>query len=140
MEQKNLPNSKYYAYTFETPRQTFQLTQQAVDAIKRYVEDGIPPGGFLEAVICNDLQNAVGLADAWTTSQFSKEHPDVVDLFAKKPYDLTPVGWAVRSENIEWLNFINTALDYCKSTGRMEEWEAKYNAHWIKPRIEYKVD
>lgn len=32
-------------------------------AIKRYVEDGIPPGSFLEAVLCNDLRNAVLKAD-----------------------------------------------------------------------------
>jgi ABC-type amino acid transport substrate-binding protein len=81
----------------------------------------------------------VGLADAWTTSLFAREHPETVDLFAGRPYDLTPVGWAVRQDDPQWLNFINTALDYLESTGRMEVWEAKYNAHWVRPRREYVV-
>jgi len=82
-----------------------------------------------------------GMADAWTTSQFASEHSDVVvDLFAGRPYDLTPVGWAVRPDDIQWLNFVNTALDYMKSTGRMAEWEDQYGAHWVKPKIEYLAD
>ncbi len=32
--------------------------------VERYVEFGIPPGGFLEAVLCNDLKGAVGRADS----------------------------------------------------------------------------
>jgi hypothetical protein len=31
--------------------------------IIRYIEQGIEPGGFLSAVICNDLKGAVGRAD-----------------------------------------------------------------------------
>lgn len=31
--------------------------------ILRYVEHGIQPGGFMTAVLCNDLRNAVGRAD-----------------------------------------------------------------------------
>lgn len=34
------------------------------DAVRRYVEDGIEPGSFLEAVLCNDLKGAVMRADA----------------------------------------------------------------------------
>ena len=34
------------------------------DSIRRYVEDGIPMGGFLTAVFANDLLGAVGRADA----------------------------------------------------------------------------
>ena len=33
-------------------------------AIEDYVENGIEPGSFLTAVICNDLRGAVGHADA----------------------------------------------------------------------------
>jgi len=31
--------------------------------ITRYILQGIPPGDFLTAVICNDLMNALGRAD-----------------------------------------------------------------------------
>ena len=33
------------------------------DGTKRYIESGIPPGSFLEAVICNDLRGAFMRAD-----------------------------------------------------------------------------
>ncbi len=32
-------------------------------SLDRYVEHGIPPGGFLEAVLCNNLMEAMGRAD-----------------------------------------------------------------------------
>lgn len=34
------------------------------DSLKRYVERGIEPGGFLTAVLENDLMGAMGRADA----------------------------------------------------------------------------
>ena len=34
-----------------------------LESMKRYVEHGIPPGDFLEAVFANDLLDAVGRAD-----------------------------------------------------------------------------
>ena len=40
-----------------------QLPYHIQGAMKRYVEHGIPPGGFLEAVLCNNLKEAVGRAD-----------------------------------------------------------------------------
>lgn len=33
------------------------------DAMQRYIESGIEPGGFLRAVLENDLMHAVGKAD-----------------------------------------------------------------------------
>lgn len=41
----------------------FYIPSRMMSAIERYANWGIPPGGFLTAVICNDLFNAVGLAD-----------------------------------------------------------------------------
>jgi polar amino acid transport system substrate-binding protein len=82
----------------------------------------------------------IGLADAWTTSQFAKQHSEVVDLFADNPYDLTPVGWAVRQNDQVFLRFIDTCIDYLVTSGRMEEWEQKYNAHWVRPKIIWTVD
>lgn len=39
------------------------LPEYMRDGVQRYVLHGIPPGGFLRAVICNDLFDAVGRAD-----------------------------------------------------------------------------
>ena len=34
------------------------------DAVRRYVENGVHPGSFLEAIFTNDLSGAFGRADA----------------------------------------------------------------------------
>ena len=41
----------------------FFIPDYMMGAITRYVEKGIPPGGFLTAVISNDLAGAVSRAD-----------------------------------------------------------------------------
>ncbi len=35
-----------------------------MESLERYVEHGILPGNFLQAVLCNDLTMAVGRADS----------------------------------------------------------------------------
>lgn len=47
------------AYVF---RQFF-IPVYMMGAIRRYIEEGIPPGHFLTAVICNNLSDAVSYAD-----------------------------------------------------------------------------
>jgi hypothetical protein len=39
------------------------IPKHMMAGIKRYVEDRIEAGGFLNAVLCNDLKQAVGQAD-----------------------------------------------------------------------------
>ena len=73
----------------------------------------------------------VALGDFWATKMYAREHPEVRDVFAADPYNLMPVGWAVRTEDVEWLNFVNTALETLESQGKFEEFEGKYDAHWI---------
>ena len=41
----------------------FYIPEHMMGGIERYVNQGIPPGDFLRAVICNDLSGAVGRAD-----------------------------------------------------------------------------
>lgn len=74
----------------------------------------------------------VALGDAWATSQFAAAHPgEVLDLFADRPYNLTAVSWAVRPDDVQFLNFINTALDVLESTGKLAEHESAFDAHWL---------
>jgi ABC-type amino acid transport substrate-binding protein len=64
----------------------------------------------LEAVLVGQVD--VGMSDALETSKFVTTHPDkVVDLYAKDPYDLNPISWAVRQDDIVWKNFLDTAID-----------------------------
>lgn len=41
----------------------FSIPDYMAGGIKRYIEDGIPPGDFLSAIITNDLRTAVFHAD-----------------------------------------------------------------------------
>ena len=40
------------------------IPQRTLNSLNRYVEHRIMPGGFLTAVLCNDLVGAVGRADS----------------------------------------------------------------------------
>ena len=42
----------------------YRIPAQTRDALVRYYEDGLMPGSFLTAVLCNDLMGAVGRADS----------------------------------------------------------------------------
>lgn len=37
------------------------------DGIKNYIENGIPNGSFVTAILANDLREACGRADAWNS-------------------------------------------------------------------------
>ena len=41
----------------------FYIPERMMGGISRYIEQGIPPGDFLTAIITNDLREAVGRAD-----------------------------------------------------------------------------
>ncbi len=41
------------------------IPRDTIAAITRYVEQGIPPGGFVQSVLENDLAGAIGRADVW---------------------------------------------------------------------------
>lgn len=43
--------------------QGFHIPERMEESIQDYIQHGIIPGGFLEAVICNNLKEAVGMAD-----------------------------------------------------------------------------
>lgn len=72
------------------------------------------------------------LGDAYVTAKFAAAHPnDVRDAFATRPYNLTPVSWAVRTGEFELLAFINDALEALDSQGKLIEFEKAADAHWL---------
>lgn len=91
------------------------------------------PGGdqslAFQAVIAGRADIALG--DAYVTTQFAKANPQVKDLFADKPYNLTPVSWAVRRGDDEMLNFLNSSLEALDFQGRLREFEQKAGANWL---------
>lgn len=42
------------------------------EAVERYIEYGIPPGNFLEAVLANDLLGAFGRADSMNKNAMAR--------------------------------------------------------------------
>jgi len=51
--------TEYAPYQFRE----FYIRPQMMGAIRRYIDEGLEPGDFLTAVICNDLAEACGRAD-----------------------------------------------------------------------------
>ena len=73
----------------------------------------------------------IALGDAYVTSQFARVNPQVKDLFADAPYNLTPISWAVRQGDEEMLNFLNSSLESLDYQGRLREWEQQAGANWL---------
>lgn len=46
-------------------RERNALSEDNIMALRRYIDQKIPPGGFLLSVLCNDLKDAAGRADMY---------------------------------------------------------------------------
>lgn len=66
-------------------------------SLKLYVEKKIPTGGFLEAVLSNDLCDAIGRADAENARQLKEI---VVYIYNEIP----STCWGSREKVKKWLN------------------------------------
>ena len=75
----------------------------------------------------------VGMSDAMECSKYAASHSDVVDLLANHPYDLTPIAWAVRQDDLIWLDFLNTSLTMLDVQGKLNEFEHRYKFRWVHP-------
>lgn len=71
------------------------------------------------------------ISDTYTITKFLETRQGVKGLFVDKPFNLTAVAWAVRPDDIEWLNFLNAGLEYLEMSGRLKEFEAKSGANWF---------
>jgi len=66
------------------------------DAIKRYVFEHIKPGGFLRAVLTNDLRNAVAYAD--------DVNLPLLPVYVKWFHNFAPCGcWGSQARMDRWL-------------------------------------
>jgi len=80
----------------------------------------------------------VGMSDSLETTKYAKAHPEVTDVFADQPYDLTPISWAVRQDDLAWKVFLDTVLETLESQGKLAAFERKYDDRWVQPVREYK--
>jgi len=72
------------------------IPERTLDGIKRYVEDRIPPGGFLTAMLENNLTESFGRAD--------KENREALYEIVGYVYNKTPsVCWGSPEKVKKWL-------------------------------------
>ena len=72
-----------------------RIPERMMPDIERYVKHGEIPGDFLQAVICNDLQEAVAIAD--------DESLDSLPAYAKYFYNEVPSpAWGSHEKMIAW--------------------------------------
>lgn len=73
-----------------------KLPKRLRSGAKRYIEQGIKPGGFLTAVIQNNLKEAVGKAD----DEMIRVIPSIVGWFYNEaPYDC----WGSKNDMRKWI-------------------------------------
>lgn len=64
-------------------------------SLRRYVLEGLKPGDFLTAVICNDLRNAVGRAD--------ETNLPLLKLYVQWLYNVAPGScWGSAEAMLKW--------------------------------------
>jgi len=74
----------------------YQIPSHTQGALERYLDHGLPPGGFLSAVIANDLMGAVARADI--------QNMTAIPEIAKFLFNEAPAGSWGSDENLEnWL-------------------------------------
>jgi polar amino acid transport system substrate-binding protein len=78
----------------------------------------------------------VALGDSMTTYLFTKQHPEVKDVFAANPFYVYGTTFMVRRHDQEWLDFLNIAIEEMELSGVTDRLEAKYKegTAWISKR------
>jgi hypothetical protein len=73
-----------------------KIPDYMADGLIRYVEDGIPPGDFLTAVLENDLSEAIGRAD--------EANIKVIPAYVFWLYNYAPIGcWGSKAKVKSWM-------------------------------------
>ena len=60
------------------------IPERTMETLKAYVKDHRPTGGFLQAVLSNDLKEALGTADSYNRAAL---HEIVMWVVCKAPFD-----------------------------------------------------
>jgi len=75
----------------------WEVPKYILDIINRYVEDDVPPGGFLTAVLSNDLVGAF----TWADSDCKSALPDIVRYLNN---EIPAESWGSKDKVEAWLN------------------------------------
>ncbi len=117
------------------PSVTIAVTQGEVgyDYAKRYLPKAklvVHNSGDISLALVDVIQKRAdaGICDAWTAREFAKAHAGaVIDLFGDRPFNIVGAGWFVEPNQVEWLNFLNTEIDWLQSSGEAERLASHYS-------------
>ena len=84
-------------------------------------------------------QADVGLMNQQTVFTYLRAHPELEEVLAKTPIAPTNFAWAVRPDDLRWLQFLNTSLEYFENTGEMYRFESKYGVPLMHLKQEFVV-
>lgn len=92
------------------------------------------PDLTLPLAAVSSRQADVGLMNNITVFTYLREHPEVREVFTNNAIAPTYFSWAVRPDDLRWLAFLNTCVDYYMNTGDVFEWEKRYGVplHHVK--------
>jgi polar amino acid transport system substrate-binding protein len=65
----------------------------------------------------------VGVMNEHVVEFYARDHPDAEIVLADHPMLMARMAWAVRQNDPDWLDFLNTSLEVLISTGQMANWE-----------------
>ena len=108
-------------------------------------ELAILPGADISLALAQVSSEQVDAAitDAWTIKSYSKQHPDTQDIAeinSKINFKMNPVTWAVRYDDLDLLSFLNTSIKILKINKKFQEWEKKYDVHWLREDLKLKIE
>jgi ABC-type amino acid transport substrate-binding protein len=120
---------------FNDPNVTIAVTQGEVgyDYAKRYLPKAklvVHNSGDISLALIDVIQKRAdaGICDAWTAREFAKQHAGAItDLFGNRPFNVVGAGWFVEPAQTEWLNFLNTEIDWLQSSGEADRIAGQYS-------------
>lgn len=71
-------------------------------------------------------QADVGLMNQLTVFTYLREHPELEEVLSRAPVATTNFSWAVRQDDQQWLNYLDTCIEYFINTGDLYRWESQY--------------
>lgn len=81
----------------------------------------------------------IAIADTNTITRFAAAHPEMQAIFVSEPLQLSPDAFPVRAGDQKLVDFLNNSLLTMQVSGEWKNLQEKYNAHWLQPVIEYKI-
>lgn len=81
---------------------------------------------FVEPMNVITGRTDTSVTDSNTCRQFVAANPEARTLYADEPLNLTATAWMVRIDDLNFLNFINNAIQNLRSTGILKQFVENY--------------